>query len=42
LQRGKTPFLHVMRHNAAARGLYEKMGFRICRETLVRVALRVS
>jgi ribosomal protein S18 acetylase RimI-like enzyme len=42
LQRGKTPFLHVMSHNAVARGLYEKMGFRICRETLVRVALRVS
>ena len=27
LQRGKTPFLHVMSHNTAARGLYEKMGF---------------
>jgi len=40
LQRGKTPFLHVMSHNTPARGLYEKMGFRICKETLVRVALR--
>ena len=42
LQRGKTPFLHVMSHNTAARALYEKMGFRNYRETLVRVALRVS
>jgi GNAT superfamily N-acetyltransferase len=41
LQRGKTPFLHVMGHNAVARGLYEKLGFRNCRETLVRVVLRV-
>jgi ribosomal protein S18 acetylase RimI-like enzyme len=42
LQRGKTPFLHVMSHNTAAHRLYEKMGFRVCRETLVRVALRVA
>jgi ribosomal protein S18 acetylase RimI-like enzyme len=41
LQRGKTPFLHVISHNAPARGLYEKMGFRNYRETLVRVATRV-
>ena len=26
MQRGKTSFLHVMSHNAPARGLYEKMG----------------
>jgi GNAT superfamily N-acetyltransferase len=41
LQRGKTPFLHVMGHNTAARELYRKMGFRDYRETLVRVATRV-
>jgi ribosomal protein S18 acetylase RimI-like enzyme len=41
LQRGKTPFLHVMGHNAAARGLYRKLGFRDYRETTVRVATRV-
>ena len=41
MQRGKTPFLHVMSHNAPARALYEKMGFRNYRETLVRVATRV-
>jgi ribosomal protein S18 acetylase RimI-like enzyme len=41
LQRGKTPFLHVMGHNTAARELYRKMGFRDYRETLVRVAARV-
>ena len=39
--RGKTTFLHVMSHNQAARGLYEKMGFRNYRETVVRVATRV-
>ena len=37
LQRGKTPFLHVMSHNTPARALYMKMGFRDYRETLVRV-----
>ncbi len=37
LQRGKTPFLHVMSHNAPARALYDKMGFRDYRDTLVRV-----
>ena len=41
MQRGKTPFLHVMSHNAAALGLYEKMGFRNHLETVVRVATRV-
>jgi ribosomal protein S18 acetylase RimI-like enzyme len=41
MHRGKTPFLHVMSHNAAARGLYEKMGFRNHLETVVRVATRV-
>jgi ribosomal protein S18 acetylase RimI-like enzyme len=37
--RGKTPFLHVLSHNAAARGLYGKMGFYDYRETLVRVVV---
>jgi ribosomal protein S18 acetylase RimI-like enzyme len=41
LQRGTTPFLHVMSHNTAARALYQKMGFRDYRETTVRVATRV-
>jgi len=40
LQRGKTPFLHVMSHNAPARALYEKLGFRNYRETVVRVVTR--
>jgi GNAT superfamily N-acetyltransferase len=35
--RGETPFLHVMSHNAGARRLYERMGFRDRRETTVRV-----
>ncbi len=38
--RGETPFLHVMRDNVAARKLYEKMGFRYHRETVVRVVCR--
>ena len=42
LRRGKTPFLHVMKHNVSAYGLYEKMGFRTCRETTVRVVTRVA
>jgi GNAT superfamily N-acetyltransferase len=37
LQRGETPCLHVMRDNAAASRLYERMGFRIYRESAVRV-----
>jgi ribosomal protein S18 acetylase RimI-like enzyme len=37
LQRGETPFLHVMSANLGARALYEKMGFRNYRETVVRV-----
>jgi len=42
MQRGKTPFLHVMTHNTSAYALYEKMGFRVCRETTVRVVTRVA
>ena len=40
MQRGKTSFLHVMSHNTSARKLYEKMGFRNHRETVVRVVTR--
>jgi len=40
MQRGKTPFLHVMSHNTGARALYDKMGFRNYRETVVRVIAR--
>lgn len=40
MQRGKTPFLHVMVQNAPARALYEKLGFRNNRETVVRVITR--
>jgi GNAT superfamily N-acetyltransferase len=37
LQRGETPFLHVMRTNEGAHGLYQRMGFRDHVETVVRV-----
>jgi predicted GNAT family acetyltransferase len=37
MQRGETPFLHVMRANEGARGLYRRMGFVDHRETVVRV-----
>jgi ribosomal protein S18 acetylase RimI-like enzyme len=37
MQRNETPFLHVMRENSGARRLYERMGFRNYRETVVRV-----
>ena len=37
MQRDETPFLHVMRDNTSARELYERMGFRIYREAVVRV-----
>jgi len=40
LLRGETPFLHVMSGNAAARGLYERMGFADYREVVVRVIAR--
>jgi ribosomal protein S18 acetylase RimI-like enzyme len=35
--RSESPFLHVMRDNVGARRLYERMGFRNYRETVVRV-----
>jgi GNAT superfamily N-acetyltransferase len=37
MQRDETPFLHVMRENAGARRLYARMGFRVYRESVVRV-----
>ena len=37
LERGETPFLHVMRDNTGARELYEDMGFVHHREVVVRV-----
>ena len=37
IQRNETPFLHVMHDNIGARRLYERMGFRNYRETVVRV-----
>jgi ribosomal protein S18 acetylase RimI-like enzyme len=42
MQRGKTPFLHVMSTNTGARALYEKMGFRNYLETVVRVISRTA
>ena len=41
LQRGETPFLHVMSTNALAHSLYQKMGFRDWCETPVRVVTRL-
>jgi ribosomal protein S18 acetylase RimI-like enzyme len=40
LQRGETPFLHVMSANERAHALYLRMGFRDERETVVRVVAR--
>ena len=37
MQRDETPFLHVMRDNGSAHRLYERMGFRDYRESVVRV-----
>lgn len=38
--RGETPVLHVLSSNAAARGLYRRMGFAEYREVPVRVVVR--
>ena len=38
--RNETPFLHVMHDNTSARQLYERMGFRNYKETIVRVISR--
>jgi ribosomal protein S18 acetylase RimI-like enzyme len=37
MQRGETPFLHVMHDNRSARRLYTRMGFRDYSESVVRV-----
>jgi GNAT superfamily N-acetyltransferase len=37
MQRGETPFLHVMHDNHGARRLYQQMGFRDYWQTVVRV-----
>jgi predicted GNAT family acetyltransferase len=37
LRRAQIPFLHVMSSNERARELYERLGFRDYRETVVRV-----
>ncbi|MBS1135495.1 MAG: acetyltransferase [Burkholderiaceae bacterium] len=40
MQRHETPFLHVMSSNVGARQLYERMGFRNYKESVVRVISR--
>lgn len=40
VQRGEAPFLHVMRENSGAHGLYARMGFRDHMESVVRVISR--
>jgi GNAT superfamily N-acetyltransferase len=40
MQRGETPFLHVMGDNPTARQLYQKMGFRDYCETTARIISR--
>ena len=42
LLRGELPFLHVMKDNANARRLYQRMGFRDHQELTVRVLSRTS
>jgi ribosomal protein S18 acetylase RimI-like enzyme len=37
MQRDESPFLHVMRANTSAHRLYERMGFRNYRESVIRV-----
>ena len=37
MRRKETPFLHVMRDNSSAHRLYQRMGFRDYRESVVRV-----
>jgi ribosomal protein S18 acetylase RimI-like enzyme len=40
MRRGETPFLHVMRDNPGAHRLYQRLGFRDYRESVVRVVSR--
>ncbi|WP_342129552.1 GNAT family N-acetyltransferase [Hydrogenophaga sp. OTU3427] len=39
LLQGETPFLHVMRDNVGAHALYQRMGFRDHRESVIRVVV---
>jgi ribosomal protein S18 acetylase RimI-like enzyme len=41
MERGLTPYLHVISHNTGARVLYAKMGFKDYLETTVRVITRL-
>ncbi|HEX4333319.1 MAG TPA: GNAT family N-acetyltransferase [Usitatibacter sp.] len=41
LDRGETPFLHVMPENTGARALYERLGFDTVREAPLRVVTRL-
>jgi ribosomal protein S18 acetylase RimI-like enzyme len=41
MQRGETPFLHVMSDNESAHDLYLRMGFRDVQQTVVRVVSRL-
>lgn len=40
MQRHEAPFLHVMSSNGAAHRLYERMGFRLFKESIARVVSR--
>lgn len=40
MARGETPFLHVMAANERARGMYERMGFRLRRGMVLRTVSR--
>ena len=40
MQRGETPFLHVMSENITARRLYERMGFMDYQEIVARIVAR--
>ena len=42
MRRGQLPFLHVISSNENAHALYERMGFRDYRETVVRVVERLG
>jgi predicted GNAT family acetyltransferase len=42
LLRGQSPFLHVISSNTTAHALYEKLGFRDYRETVVRVVEKLE
>ncbi len=41
IERGETPFLHVMHDNHSARRVYERMGFRRVQDCVVRVVSRL-